>query len=183
MMYNHSLIKQFVTQRLTQSKQGVVIVHMASISMIRCTIAKTETITEQKETRSELDLSLDSFLDESNERYIPMTDYNLWKYFITTNHNFRVIKEIISRWINQEEAEKHPDRYEAGSLEPVKRLELTFYSRRRKVRRRVIRFIALKNYEKIKQIIIKNIQEHGMVDTENEPFNVIEEDGYWVNES
>jgi len=151
--------------------------------MIKCTIAKKDTLAEQKETRSELDLSLDSFLDESNERYIPMSDYNLWKYFITTNHNFRIIKEIISRWINEEEVGKHSDRYEADCLEPVKRLELTFYSRRRNIRRRVIRFIPEKNYEKIKQIIIKNIQEHGMVDMENEPFNVIEEEGFWINET
>jgi len=160
-----------------------VAVRMTSISMIKCTIAKRDTIEEQKETRSELDLSLDSFLDESNERYIPMSDYNLWKYFITTNHNFRVIKEIISRWINKEELEKHPDRYEPGCLEPIKRLELTFYSRRRNIKRRVTRFIPEKNYEKIKQIIVKNIQEHGMVDMENEPFHVIEEGGYWINET
>ena len=155
---------------------------MTAISMIKCTIAKNDTLVEQKASRSELDLSLDSFLDESNERYIPMADYNLWKYFITTNHNFRVIKEIISQWISEEEAEKHPERYQSIALEPVKRLELSFYSRRRNVRRRVVRFIPEKNYEKIKQIIIRNIQEHGMVDTENEPFNVIEEGGYWVNE-
>jgi|GEM_PF-5414806 len=156
---------------------------MASISMIKCFIAKKETLSQQKEDSTNLDLSPDSFLDESNERYIPMSDYNLWKYFITTNHNFKIVKEIISQWIDEDERKKDPNKYDPQLLERVKRLELTFFSKRRNLRRRIIRFIPETNFEKIKQIIIKNIQEYGMIDTENEPFNVIEEEGYWVKEA
>ncbi len=62
--------------------------------------------------------------DENRRRYVPLTEFGLWKYLMETRHRRRVVVEAISVWVPEEPALWNSG-YAAEDLEPVLRVEFT----------------------------------------------------------
>lgn len=88
-------------------------------------------------------------------RYVPLREYQLWKYFMTHSHERIVEGQEISIWVDaQTYAEKPPE--QARPLEAVVRVDLTYWDRALNTSAFVQRFFPLEEYESFRNTFLRH---------------------------
>jgi len=97
-------------------------------------------------------------------RFVPLREFNLWKYFMTHRHGRIVEGEEISVWVDAATYGGAPPR-QPRPLEPVVRVDLEYWDAERQVVTPVQRFFAADEYESIRDKFVGHYpdldSEHG----------------------
>jgi len=89
-------------------------------------------------------------------RYIPYNVFPLWKYYMENKHKLRILEEVESFLIDEEEYNKYLNIYERLELEEVKEIKIVLFSSKTLLNTPIVRYIEQENYEKIKPILLSH---------------------------
>lgn len=113
-----------------------------TIKLVRCRISKKKGPKKQSETR-----------------FIPYQEFDLWKFFISQHHGFTVSQEEIFLWIPKAEYDRKKDRLSRLEAVPVNRITLYFFLKKAGVLVSATRFFPEKEYPKVKPLFLKHFEE------------------------
>ncbi|HLE20588.1 MAG TPA: hypothetical protein VJB88_05665 [Vicinamibacteria bacterium] len=85
-----------------------------------------------------------------SQRFVPLREFSLWKYYMTHHHEKIVEGEKISIWIDADSYGAEPPQ-QARPLEPVLRVDLHFWDARFRTTSLVQRYFPLEEYDSIRQ--------------------------------
>lgn len=83
-------------------------------------------------------------------RFVPLREFNLWKYFMTHRHGKIVEGEEISVWIDAATYSTAPPR-QPRPLEPVVRVDLEYWDAQQQVVTPVQRYFPAEEYDSIRE--------------------------------
>lgn len=86
-------------------------------------------------------------------RFVPLREFQLWKYYMTNTHGKIVEGEEVSIWIDAESYSEQPP-VQARPLEAVVRVDLQCWDRSFDTARLVQRFFPLDEYDIIKDVFL-----------------------------
>ncbi|MFH0925858.1 MAG: hypothetical protein V1872_09585 [bacterium] len=92
-------------------------------------------------------------------RYVPLAEYDLWKFLMIHKHNFFIKDEESTIWIDEEEYERKRGFYPSKNLEFVNRVVTYLYSKKDNMLFPVTRFFPKKDYENIKKTFLSHLTE------------------------
>ncbi|MBA4394967.1 MAG: hypothetical protein C0407_15550 [Desulfobacca sp.] len=92
-------------------------------------------------------------------RFVPLHEYELWKYYISRQHGFAISKEEIFLWLPEKEFEKKKDRLSHVDNIPVHKLTLYFFLKNEGVLVPVTRFFRESDYSKVKPLFLRHFEE------------------------
>jgi hypothetical protein len=92
-------------------------------------------------------------------RFIPIQEFELWKFFVSKQYNFTITNEEIYLWLPQEEFERKKDRL--GRLDgiSVHRITLYFFLKNEGVLVPVTRYFQESDIPKVKPLFLKHFEE------------------------
>ena len=88
-------------------------------------------------------------------RFIPLREFNLWKYYMTHHHGKIVEGGETSYWVDAETYSSAPPR-QARPLESVIRVDLQFWDESHKTANLVQRFFPFEEYDVIKNVFLSH---------------------------
>jgi hypothetical protein len=131
---------------------------MASQKLVRCEIRK------------------ESAQGEPSVRYVPLEIYGLWEYLMRTRHNFEVVEEVASLWIDVDESPEAA--YGENQYERVTEVTLLRYSERDGMFTRVSRFFETEECPKLTSLLLSH---YASVNEPGAPApQVKEKQGIWI---
>ena len=109
-------------------------------------------------------------------RYVPHNEFHLWKFYMENHHKFSIYEEKVSIWIDEEEYNKYLQIYNRLELEEVREIKIVRFAYDTQLTIPIIRYIAEKNSENIKNVILAHYS-----DEEKDAIrNVKERKGFWI---
>ena len=114
-------------------------------------------------------------------RFVPLREFELWRYFMTNHHGKIVEGEEISAWVDAETYAARPPE-QARPLEDVVRVDLQHWDARLQTAKLVQRFFPLDEYETIKDVFLSHFPDS--VSPDGRPISrkrVSETRGYYIN--
>ena len=93
----------------------------------------------------------------SDVRYVPLVEYDLWKFLMSQRHNFAIKEEEYTIWIDEEEYEKKKGLYPDKNLEFVNRIIVYLFAKSDNMIFSVNRYFPKKNYDKVKQTFLSHL--------------------------
>jgi hypothetical protein len=113
-----------------------------AIKLVRCLVSKKKGAKKKPETR-----------------FIPYQEFELWKYFISRQHNLTITNEEIFLWLPQEVFDRKKDRFSRLDGIPVHKVTLYFFLKNDGVLVPVTRFFQESDFPKVKPIFLKHFEE------------------------
>lgn len=144
---------------------------MESMKMIRCFLGKPTPRPE----------SADGAPPERSVRFIPLEEFELWKFMMENKHGLSVSDASVSVWVDQEEFDRLRAVYaRAATLLKVRKLSFFAYSEEDSIDYQATRFVAQDECEKVKEIILGHLREgpHG----QRKHLVVQETEGFWLQQ-
>ncbi|HEY7728334.1 MAG TPA: hypothetical protein VID50_07750 [Candidatus Eisenbacteria bacterium] len=131
---------------------------MASQKLVRCEIRK------------------DGSEGEPSVRYVPLEIYGLWEYLMRTRHNFEVVRQVASLWIDVDESPEAA--YGENQYERVTEVTLLRYSERDGMFTRVSRYFDTEECSKLTGLLLSH---YASVNEPGSPApQVKEKHGIWI---
>lgn len=92
-------------------------------------------------------------------RFVPLREFQLWRYFMTHAHGKIVEGSEISIWVDaQSYAEQPPE--QARPLEAVVRIDVQYWDQDFNTANLVQRFFPLEDYDIIKETFLRHYHDH-----------------------
>lgn len=92
-------------------------------------------------------------------RFVPLREFNLWKYYMTHRHGKIVDGGEVSYWVDAETYGSAPPR-QARPLEPVVRVDLQHWDREHRTAALTQRFFPLEEYATIRDVFLEHFPDH-----------------------
>jgi hypothetical protein len=113
-----------------------------ALKLVRCLLTKKKGTKNKPETR-----------------FIPYQEFELWKYYISRQHNLSVSKEEIFLWLPQEEYDRRKDGLSRLNGIAVYKITLYFFLKNEEVLIPVTRFFQESDFLKVKPLFLKHFEE------------------------
>lgn len=131
---------------------------MASQKLVRCEIRK------------------EGARGEPSVRYVPLEIYGLWEYLMRTRHNFEVVRQVASLWIDVDESPEAA--YGENQYERVTEVTLLRYSEQDGMFTRVSRYFGTEDCPKLTDLLLSH---YASVNEPGSPSpQVKEKQGIWI---
>jgi hypothetical protein len=92
----------------------------------------------------------------STVRYVPLEIYGLWEYLMQNRHQFEVVGNVASLWIDVDE---NPEAaYGEGQYERVTEVTLLRYSEKDGMFGRVSRYFPTQEYPQLKKLLLQHYE-------------------------
>jgi hypothetical protein len=92
----------------------------------------------------------------STVRYVPLEIYGLWEYLMQNRHQFEVVGNVASLWIDVDE---NPEAaYGEGQYERVTEVTLLRYSEEDGMFGRVSRYFPTQEYPQLKKLLLQHYE-------------------------
>jgi hypothetical protein len=131
---------------------------MASQKLVRCEIQK------------------EGSKGEPSVRYVPLEIYGLWEYLMHTRHNFNVVRQVASLWIDVDETPEAA--YGENQYERVTEVTLLRYSESDGMFTRVSRYFDTEECPKLTDLLLSH---YASVNEPGSPApQVKEKHGIWI---
>jgi hypothetical protein len=88
-------------------------------------------------------------------RFVPLREFNLWKYYMTHHHGKIVEGGETSYWVDAETYGSAPPQ-QARPLEPVVRVDLQYWDQSHQTANLVQRFFPLEEYDIIRDVFLRH---------------------------
>jgi hypothetical protein len=108
----------------------------------------------------------------SNLRYVPLSEFGLWRHLMETKHHRQVVVEVVSVWV-AEEAASWNSGYQEEDLQPVLRVRLQVPGPNG-VAVPVERFFPAETYPDAQEALLRHFERPA------EPARVVATPGYFV---
>lgn len=92
-------------------------------------------------------------------RFIPIQEFELWKFFVSKQYNFTITDEEIYLWLPQEEFERKKDRLGRLTEIPVHKVTLYFFLKNEGVIVPITRYFQESDFPKVKPLFLKHFAE------------------------
>jgi hypothetical protein len=92
-------------------------------------------------------------------RFIPIQEFELWKFFVSKQYNFTITNEEIYLWLPQEEFERKKDRLGRLAEIPVHKVTLYFFLKNEGVIVPITRYFQESDFPKVKPLFLKHFAE------------------------
>ena len=133
-----------------------------------------ETMASQKLVRCEIRKS--GAEGEPTVRYVPQEIYGLWEYLMRTKHQFDVVREVASLWIDVDESPEAA--YGENQYERVTEVTLLRYSERDGMFTRVSRYFSSEECPRLRGLLLSH---YAGVNEPGAPApQVKEKQGIWI---
>ncbi len=132
---------------------------MSKIAMVKCFILKSGDDPINRECR-----------------YVPLNEFEFWKYYMEQHNQFQIFEEVESLWIDEEEKKKYPQIYKRLDLEEVKEIKIFVFSYKTQLIMPVTRYIEESKYKEIKRVLVSHYSEPN----KNAVREIKERNGYWI---
>jgi hypothetical protein len=97
--------------------------------------------------------------DAPGVRYVPLREFQLWKYYMTNAHEKIVQAEEVSIWVDADSYSDQPP-LQARPFESVVRVDLQCWDRHFNTATLVQRFFPSEDYGEIKDVFLKHFPDH-----------------------
>ena len=87
-------------------------------------------------------------------RFVPLREFQLWKYYMTHAHEKIVEAEEISIWVDAESYAEQPPT-QARPLEAVVRVDLQYWDQEFNTASLIQRYFPLEEYDRIRVLIVR----------------------------
>lgn len=128
----------------------------------------------QKLVRCEIRKSGDR--GEPTVRYVPQEIYGLWEYLMRTKHQFEVVREVASLWVDIGESPEAA--FGEYQYEPVTEVTLLRWSARDEMFTRVNRYFGTDECARLKSLLLSHYA--GVSEPGAPSPQVSEKQGYWI---
>jgi hypothetical protein len=92
-------------------------------------------------------------------RYVPQTEFDLWKYMVTQQHHFSVSDEKIYIYISRREYEAHEALYSRLPQVELNKITLYFFLKVDQILVPVIRYFPKEQYPQIKPLFLNHFKD------------------------
>ena len=92
-------------------------------------------------------------------RFIPQTEFDLWKFMITRQYQFLVSEEMIYMYISRREYEAHEALYSRLPQVAVNKITLYFFLKADQILVPVVRFFPQEQYPAIKPVFLNHFKD------------------------
>lgn len=113
-----------------------------AIKLVRCLLTKKKGVKNKPETR-----------------FIPYQEFELWKYYISRQHNFTISNEEIFLWLPDEDFDRKKDRLSRLDGIAVHKVTLYFFLKNEGVLVPVTRYFQESDFPKVKPLFLKHFEE------------------------
>ena len=112
-------------------------------------------------------------------RYVPLTEFKLWRYFITNAHGKIVDGENISLWMDVESFEDNPGLV-SRPTEAVTRVRVEYWDEAKETTSHAERYFPSSDYAAIRDIFLEHYPEKVNGDHLSSKRRVTETNGYYL---
>ena len=92
-------------------------------------------------------------------RFIPIQEFDLWKFYIVRQYEFATSDEELFLWIPKKEFDRKKASFEHVECIPVHKVTLYFFMKDDGVLVPVTRFFEASEYRKVKPVFLKHFEE------------------------
>ena len=113
-------------------------------------------------------------------RFVPLREYQLWRYYMMHAHDKIVEGEEISIWVDAASYSENPPE-QARPLEAVLRVDLQYWNDQLQTAAMVQRFFPLEEYDVIKDVFLSHFPDGGGEEGRSARTRVNETRGYYLH--